>query len=270
MQTSHFAVLNALRMSILFNAQNPLRLLVPLLAFVAMSTTARMASCMDLPFQKPNWFSERPFSPTMGSSRPHRSILSSTEVWFSLCLASELILLFSMPHAAENHVLGCGSSPTRPSPFPAGAGVKRLHPWAGRLQSSPHRNGCETCIVHQRSGLPSERPSEPSNHVLFLHSLVKVPNFEGPFREQGFYFSPHSDRPVERVLECRDVSPLFEDQKDFLFPYPSNRKYLKSWILGTDTCLHFLQDVCVGLARYGERGALRHLFLLYPFLVPSA
>ena len=36
----------------------------------------------------------------MGPSRLHRSSLSSTEVGFSFCLASELILLFSMTHAA--------------------------------------------------------------------------------------------------------------------------------------------------------------------------
>ena len=65
MQMFHLAVSNALRMSMPINAQNPLRLQVPLLAFVAMSTTAWMASTVDLPFLKPNWFSERPFSRTM-------------------------------------------------------------------------------------------------------------------------------------------------------------------------------------------------------------
>ena len=46
-------VLNALRMSMLINAQNPLRLPVPFLAFVAMLTTAWMSSTVDLPFLKP-------------------------------------------------------------------------------------------------------------------------------------------------------------------------------------------------------------------------
>ena len=52
MQMFHLAVLNALRMSMLINAQNPLRLPVPLVALVAMSTTAWMASTVDLPFRK--------------------------------------------------------------------------------------------------------------------------------------------------------------------------------------------------------------------------
>ena len=64
MQIYHLAVLNALRMSMLINAQNPLRLLVPFLAFVAMLTTAWIASTVDLPFLNPNWFSERTCSPT--------------------------------------------------------------------------------------------------------------------------------------------------------------------------------------------------------------
>ena len=50
-----FAVLNALRMSMLINTQNPLRLPVPLLAIMAMWTTAYMASTVDLPsWVKPN------------------------------------------------------------------------------------------------------------------------------------------------------------------------------------------------------------------------
>ena len=61
----HLAVLNALRMPMLINAQNPLRLPVSLLALVTMSTTAWMASTVDPPFRKSNWFSERPFSRTM-------------------------------------------------------------------------------------------------------------------------------------------------------------------------------------------------------------
>ena len=48
----------------LTNAQNPLRLPVSFLAFVATLTTAWMASTVDLPFLNPNWFSESPFSPT--------------------------------------------------------------------------------------------------------------------------------------------------------------------------------------------------------------
>ena len=52
-------------MSRLINAQNPLGLPVSLLALVAMSTTAWMASTVDLPFRKPNWFPERSFSPTI-------------------------------------------------------------------------------------------------------------------------------------------------------------------------------------------------------------
>ena len=64
MQIFHLAVLNALRMSMLINAQNPLRLPFPFLAFMAMLTTAWIASTVDLPFLNPNWFSERPFSPT--------------------------------------------------------------------------------------------------------------------------------------------------------------------------------------------------------------
>ena len=64
MQTFRLAVLNALRMSMLINAQNPLRLPVSLLALVAMSTTAWMASTVDLLFLNPSWFSQRPFSPT--------------------------------------------------------------------------------------------------------------------------------------------------------------------------------------------------------------
>ena len=39
----------------------------------------------------------------MGPSRPHRSSLSSIQVGFSLCLTSEMILLFSMPRVAEVH-----------------------------------------------------------------------------------------------------------------------------------------------------------------------
>ena len=42
-----------------------LRLPVPLLALVAMSTNAWLASTVGLPFRKPNWFSERSFSQTM-------------------------------------------------------------------------------------------------------------------------------------------------------------------------------------------------------------
>ena len=64
MQMFHLAVLNALRMSLLTNAQNPLRLPLLFRVFVAMLTTAWMASTLDLPFLKPNSFSERPFSPT--------------------------------------------------------------------------------------------------------------------------------------------------------------------------------------------------------------
>ena len=64
MQMFHLAVLNALRMSMPTNAQNPLRLPVPFLAFMAMLTTAWIASIVDLPFLNPNWLSERPFSPT--------------------------------------------------------------------------------------------------------------------------------------------------------------------------------------------------------------
>ena len=43
----HLAVFNALRMSMLINAQSPLRLPVPLRALVAMSTTAWMASTVS-------------------------------------------------------------------------------------------------------------------------------------------------------------------------------------------------------------------------------
>ena len=41
----------------------------------------------------------------MGPSRLYRSRLSSTRVGFSLCLASELILLLSMPRLAKDHPL---------------------------------------------------------------------------------------------------------------------------------------------------------------------
>ena len=72
----HLAVLNSLRMSMLINAQNPLRSPVPLLALATMSTTAWMASTVDLPFRKPSWFSERPFSPTMWPCSHCRNISS--------------------------------------------------------------------------------------------------------------------------------------------------------------------------------------------------
>ena len=52
MQVFHLAVLNALRMSMLINAQNRLRLPVPLLALVSMSTTAWMASTVDFGLPK--------------------------------------------------------------------------------------------------------------------------------------------------------------------------------------------------------------------------
>ena len=62
----------------LINAQDPLRLPVPLLALAVMSTTAWMASTVDLPVRKPNWFSERPFSPTMWPCSLCRIIFSKS------------------------------------------------------------------------------------------------------------------------------------------------------------------------------------------------
>ena len=48
MRIFYLAVLNALRMPLLINAQNPSRLPVSILAFVAMLTTAWIASTVDV------------------------------------------------------------------------------------------------------------------------------------------------------------------------------------------------------------------------------
>ena len=60
-------------------------------------------------------------------------------------------------------------------------------------------------MTHQ--GQVSQLPSEHSNHLLFLYGLVKVANFERPFRDQGF----------------------FKDQKDFLLSGSLDRQDLESW-----------------------------------------
>ena len=63
----HLAVLNVLRMSMPINAQNLLRLPVPLLALVAMPTTAWMASTVAFPSESRTGFprdrSHRPCDP---------------------------------------------------------------------------------------------------------------------------------------------------------------------------------------------------------------
>ena len=56
------------------------------------------------------------------------------------------------------------------------------------------------------------------------------------------------DRQVELLSEGRNVSPLFEDQKDFFLPGPPDRQDLKSRLPGVDIRFHLLQDVGVGLA----------------------
>ena len=78
----------------------------------------------------------------MGPSRPHRSSLSSTEVGFSLCLSSELILLFSMPRAAEN-----------PPPVQTGFGqLGRLTIKVDR-DKGPPTSLCETSLKEEDLGL---------------------------------------------------------------------------------------------------------------------
>ena len=105
------------------------------------------------------------------------------------------------------------------------------------------------------------------HNLFFFNGLVEVPNFDGPRRDQGSNLRPFPDRQVELLSEGRNVFPFFEDQKDFFFPGPPDRQDLKSCLPGVDFRLHFLQDVCVGLAvlrrhldgvvRHGGRRALR-------------
>ena len=66
MQIFHLAELNALGMSTLINAQNPCRFPVPLFASMVMSTTTCIASIVNQPLRKPNWFSDRLWSPCIG------------------------------------------------------------------------------------------------------------------------------------------------------------------------------------------------------------
>ena len=68
----HLAVLNALRTSMLINAQNPLRLPVPFLAFVGMLTAAWIASTVDLSFLSEEFFAlDRAKTSVLSLKRPH-------------------------------------------------------------------------------------------------------------------------------------------------------------------------------------------------------
>ena len=58
--------------------------------------------------------------------------------------------------------------------------------------------------------------------------LVEVYNLKGPLWDQDPNLCPLPNRPVERLSEDRNVSSLFEDQKDFFLYVLADRQDLKS------------------------------------------
>ena len=164
----HLAVLNALRMSMLINAQNPLHLPVLLLVLVAMSTTAWMALTVDLPFQKPNWFSERLLSRTMWPS--------------SLC---RIISSKSFPIVSNRHIgLYDEASPRGLLPFPSRTNLcffqsaKNLSSQRQELKASRRRSSGYAPITSLRisfgtSSIPGAVFASSLPPALFSSSRVK-------------------------------------------------------------------------------------------------
>ena len=121
----------------------------------------------------------------------------------------------------------------------------------------------------------AQRDTERGQNFFPCDGLVEIPNFKGPLRDQRLNVGSLPDRLVERFLEGRDVTPLLQDQEDFLLPGFPDGGNLCSRILRVLSSLHCFQDLSVGLtvlrrhpgsvARPSGRRAPWHLALLLGF-----
>ena len=105
-----------------------------------------------------------------------------------------------------------------------------------RLGYTDHRSLHTAKALVQPALVPkvwlTQRDVQRGDNLFPCEGIVEVPNLKGPLRDQRSYIGLLPNRPVERLLEGRDVTTLFQDQKDLLPPGSSDGEDLRSRILG--------------------------------------
>ena len=153
----------------------------------------------------------------MGPFRLSRSSLSSTKVNFSLCLASELILLFSILRAAEDHPPAAGKSPPRCMAFST-HDRQLVVPPVHRVSCTPvpvARHGVVTCCDHfppRRLHSVLQRPSRScATKLIYEPGLFKM--FAKLVLAESFCVpggSPHPPKDTHHFRGGVGFEPLLE------------------------------------------------------------